>query len=111
MVAVEAWVNGAEEVCALAEVVGSVPSVVYLTAWRPAPPTLSLELSVTVTAVRFQPAPFAAGDCEAVVVGAVMSLRSVSALAAVVLPATSAAVAVSVGDDVVPAVQLKLVET
>jgi hypothetical protein len=92
---------------AVGEVAGLDPSVVYVRAATPDPPALSLALSVTVAAAVFHPAALGAGATEAVVVGAVLSLRKVSAGEVVeVLPATSEAVIVSRGDEVVPAVHL-----
>jgi hypothetical protein len=56
------------------ELVGSEPSVVYLTWLRPEP-LPSLALSVTpIGVVLFQPAALAAGVSAAVAVGAVVSI-------------------------------------
>jgi hypothetical protein len=103
-------VNGLLYVCAVPDVRGLVPSVVYLIALTPDPP-VSVELRVTVTGVLFHPAAFGAGEDDALVVGAAVSLRSASAPVALVLPARSAAVTVSVGDEVVPAAHVKAPET
>src|SRR5215208_5019360 len=66
---------------AVPEVRGSVPSTVYLVWATPDPPMLSLALSVTDTGVvRYQPEAGSAGDGVAVVVGAVASLKTVTAV-------------------------------
>ena len=55
------------------DVVGSLPSVVYVM-WSTPDPLPSLAPSVTVTGeLLFQPAPFGAGASWAVAVGAVVS--------------------------------------
>ena len=58
------------------EVVGSEPSVVYLIRLMPEP-LPSSALSVTLTgAVLFQPVPFAVGERDAAVLGAVVSITT-----------------------------------
>jgi hypothetical protein len=58
------------------------------------PESVSLQLKLTVTSVLFQPFAFAAGDCDALADGAVLSMLIPVTVAELVFPALSAQVPV-----------------
>src|ERR1700712_4155698 len=86
---------------AVPELLGSLPSVVYLVKLMPEP-LPSLAVSVTLTLALFQPAPFAAGAAVAVTVGGVVSI-TIPAIAVRpdVAPVTTTVLAPSADDGIV----------